>query len=153
MVKMKTLAATGLLAGLVGLSACAGKDAQVNYAKGIMAAQTTYNTLAAPMPDVMNGKMPGVPSLTHDQKELIKASSRAVRTLLDKDVADIAAGKTVTQDALDTAIQALSSYETCWTSIIAAAGKVDAQNAEACGIISTPSTTPTTTTTNTTNGN
>lgn len=150
MVKMKTLAATGLLAVLVGLSACSGTDAQVNYAKGIMAAQTTYNTLAAPMPDVMNGKMPGVPSLTHDQKELIKASSKAVRTLLDNDVADIASGKTVTQDALDTAISALSSYETCWSSIIATAGKVDTNNAEACGITSTPSTT--TTTTNTTTG-
>lgn len=152
MVKMNTLTCTGLLVGLMGLSACSGTEAKVDYAKGIMAAQTTYNTLAAPMPDVMNGKMPGVPPLTHDQKELIKASSKTVRTLLDNDVADIAAGKTVTQDALDTAISALSSYETCWTSIIATAGKVDTNNAEACGITSTPSTT-TTTTTNTKHGN
>ena len=146
MVKMKTLTCTGLLVGLMGLSACSGTDAQVNYAKGIMAAQTTYNTLAAPMPTVMMGKMPGVPALTHNQKELIKASSKAVRTLLDNDVADIADGKTVTQDALDTAVSALSSYETCWTSIIATAGKVDTNNAEACGITSIA---PPTTTTNT----
>ena len=86
MVKMKTLACTSMLVGLMGLSACSGTDAQVNYAKGIMAAQTTYNTLAAPMPDVMMGKMPGVPALTDNQKELIKASSKAVRTLLDNDV-------------------------------------------------------------------
>ena len=146
-IKTREGAASGtLLLSMLTLTACSGTDAQVNYAKGIMAAQTTYNTLAAPMPAVMTGKMPGVPALTDNQKELIKASSKAVRTLLDNDVSDIAAGKTVTQDALDTAVSALSSYETCWTSIIATAGKVDTNNAEACGITSI---TPTTTTTNT----
>mgnify|MGYP003363069935 CR=1 FL=1 len=122
-----------------GLAACASSG-QGKLKQSVYDIDSAYHVMAAPMPDVMAGKLPGV-TLTDAQKALVKSASQSVFNEVTSLETSIAGGQSVTATAVSALEADFASFETCWTGVKAG------QQPSACADIATTATTTTTTTT------
>ena len=122
-----------------GLAACASSG-QGKLKQSVYDIDSAYHVMAAPMPDVMAGKLPGV-TLTDAQKALVKSASQSVFNEVTSLETSIEGGQSVTATAVSALEADFASFETCWTGVKAG------QQPSACADIATTATTTTTTTT------
>lgn len=101
-----------LVSSVALLSACAettsGKLNQTVYDL-----DSAYHTLAVTMPDVMEGKVPGI-TLTEDQKTLIKKSSQSVFNEIQSLEDSIQAGNTLTETSVSALQTDFATLQECW---------------------------------------
>jgi len=129
-----------------GLAACASSP-QGKLRQSVYDIDSAYHVIAAPMPDVMAGRLPGV-TLTAAEKTLVKSASQGVFDEIASLETSIAGGSSITATAVSALEADFASFETCWTGVKAG------QQPPACADIATTATTTTaTTTTTTTAGN
>lgn len=120
-----------------GLAACASSG-QGRLKQSVYDIDSAYHVMAAPMPDVMAGKLPGV-TLTDAEKTLVKSASQSVFNEVTSLETSIAGGQSVTATAVSALEADFASFETCWTGVKAG------QQPSACADIATTATTTTTT--------
>lgn len=103
------------LATLGGLTACADTS-QGKLRQAVYDVDSAYHVLAAPMPDVMAGNVPGI-ALTDTQKDIAKRASQTVFNEIQSLETSIENGKSVTQTAVSALQADLASFETCWAGL------------------------------------
>ncbi|MEG3348299.1 hypothetical protein [Novacetimonas sp. GS1] len=98
-----------------GLAACASSP-QGKLRQSVYDIDSAYHVIAAPMPDVMAGKLPGV-TLTAAEKTLVKSASQGVFDEIASLETSIAGGSSITATAVSALEADFASFETCWTGI------------------------------------
>ncbi|WP_239021382.1 hypothetical protein [Novacetimonas cocois] len=129
-------AVCGGMALLAGLGACASSG-QGKLKQSVYDIDSAYHVIAAPMPDVMAGGLPGV-TLTDAQKALVKTASQSVFNEITSLETSIEGGKSVTSAAVSALETDFASFEACWT------GMKAGQQPTACAAAATTTTTTTT---------
>ncbi|MFT8419581.1 MAG: hypothetical protein ABF636_12255 [Acetobacter sp.] len=126
---MKNHAGVGCLVALCMLCSCA-QTAQGKLRQAVYDTASAYHLLASPMPDVMEGHVPGV-SLSAAQKSLARQASQSVLNELAALELSIQNGDTLAQTAV-AALQAdFASFTACWTGL--KAGTTPANCTQATG--------------------
>lgn len=97
------------------LTACAD-TAQGKLRQTVYDVDSAYHVLAAPMPDVMAGKVPGV-TLTDTQKAIAKRASQTVFNEIQSLETSIEGGESITQTAVSALQTDFASFETCWAGL------------------------------------
>lgn len=97
------------------LTGC-GSDGASKTRQGVYDLESAYHVFAAPMPDILAGKVAGI-SLTPAQIVMAKNASQTVSNEIDALVSDVQAGKTVTQTALDAVQADMESFVVCWAAL------------------------------------
>lgn len=113
---LKSCAITALLIAPVILAACSGTDAQVNLRKSVYAIQSAYQTLAAPMPDIIAGKNPLV-KISDEQAAIAAKASQSMVNQIQSMVSATQNGSTVTSTAVSSLTAAWTSFQSCWAGI------------------------------------
>ncbi len=104
-----------LLLPLLGVVACANTE-QGKLRQAVYDTASAYHVAAAPMPDMMAGKVPGV-HLTDAQKTIAKRASQSVYNELATLNASAQKGDTLSGASVSAAQAAFASFETCWTGL------------------------------------
>lgn len=105
-----------LLVGLSGsLMACA-ETSQGKLRQAVYDLASAYHIMAAPMPDVIAGKVPGV-HLTDAQVTLAKRASQSVFNEISALETSIEAGQSATSTAISAAQADLASFTACWSGL------------------------------------
>ena len=115
MTTCKPRARYAALAALAGLAACASSP-QGKLRQSVYDIDSAYHVIAAPMPDVMAGRLPGV-TLTAAEKTLVKSASQGVFDEIASLETSIAGGSSITATAVSALEADFASFETCWTGV------------------------------------
>lgn len=102
-----------LVLGLLTLLTACADTSQGKLRQIVYDIESAYHVLAAPMPDVFAGRVPGV-ALTDTQKAIAKRASQTVFNEIASLEMSIENGKSITQTAVSAVQADLASFEACW---------------------------------------